>query len=88
MMAACSCAQTATGRIDAEVKILQKWDGYRPDIKLLIGSFCAYLVGNTKKLERQTPFIPSVSDNGISTPWIEKLLSQTPIEDNRKITVA
>jgi hypothetical protein len=77
----------AAGALDAEVKILQKWDGYRPDIKLLIGSFCAYLVGKTKKLERQTPTIPSLSNNAASTPWIEKLLSQTPIEDYRKITV-
>ena len=31
--------------IDAEVKILQKWDGHRPDYTLLIGSFYADLVG-------------------------------------------
>jgi hypothetical protein len=34
------------------------------------------------------PFIPSMSDNAALTPWIEKLLSQTPIEDYRKITGA
>ncbi len=78
----------AGGGIDPEYKILQKWDEYRLDIKLLIGNFCTYLVGKTKKLERQTPIIPSASNNAASTPWIEKLLSQTPIEDYRKITVA
>jgi hypothetical protein len=31
--------------IDAEVKILQEWDGYRPDYTLLLGSFYADLVG-------------------------------------------
>ena len=30
--------------LDPEVKIIQRWDGYRPKIKLLLGSFHAYLV--------------------------------------------
>ncbi len=79
--------QTPAG-VDAEVKIIQKWNGYRPDFKLFVGSFCAYLVGKTNKLDRQTSFIPYASNNGTSIPWIEKLLSQTPIEDHRKITLA
>ena len=35
--------------IDAEVKIIQKWDGYRPDYTLLRGSFYAYLVGERER---------------------------------------
>jgi hypothetical protein len=35
--------------VEAEVKILQKWDGFRPDYRLLIGSFYAYLVGEHEK---------------------------------------
>lgn len=70
--------------IDAEVKIIQRWDGHRPDYRLLLGSFYADLVG-------QQPPIPQVSGKNLSLPnwlgkgipWIEKLL-QTPIEDNRK----
>jgi hypothetical protein len=61
---------------------------YRPDFKLLIGNFCPDLVGKTKKLERQSQIIPSTSNNAASIPWIEKLLSHTPFEDHRKITVA
>ena len=38
----CKCKEQG---IDAEVKILQKWDGFRPDYRLLIGSFYADLVG-------------------------------------------
>jgi hypothetical protein len=78
----------AAGIDAAEVKIIQKWDGYRPDFKLLIGSFCAYMVGKTKNLERQLQFISSASNNAASAPWIETVLSHTPIEDYRKITVA
>jgi hypothetical protein len=78
----------AAGIDSAEVKIIQKWDGYRPDFKLLIGSFCAYMVGKTKNLERQLQFISSASNNAASAPWIETVLSHTPIEDYRKITVA
>ena len=63
-------------------------DGYRRDFRLLIGNFSAYLVGRTKKVQAHVGFIPSARNNGTSTPWIEKLLSQTPIEDHRRITVA
>jgi hypothetical protein len=33
-------------------------------------------------------FIPSTSNSGTSTPWIEKVLADTPIDDYRKLTVA
>jgi hypothetical protein len=72
--------------IDPEVKIIQKWDGHRPDYRLLIGSFYADLVGKEhikkKGLARPT--------RALATPpsyqrvdWIERLL-QTPIDDYRK----
>ena len=35
--------------IDGEVKIIQRWDGHRPDYRLLLGSFYAYLVGELEK---------------------------------------
>ena len=38
--------------IDAEVKIIQKWDGHRPDYRLLIGSFYADLAGRKKQTKR------------------------------------
>jgi hypothetical protein len=78
--------------LDSEVKIVQKWDGHRPDYRLLIGSFYADLVGRYHHRDRQrtgTSTSVGVNNNNrnyndnSTIPWIEKLL-QTPIEDYRK----
>ena len=69
---------------DSEVRMIQKWDGHRPQVNLLLGSFYAFLVDQklkeTKEVQRRNNYLPNVSrnhNNAIS--WIEKLL-QTPIE--------
>lgn len=80
--------------IDAEVKILQKWDGHRPDYKLILGSFYADLIGKNQQLYREYKQqqqknqynmrsfgIPK--DLPTTIYWIERLL-QTPIEEYRK----
>lgn len=46
------------------------------------------MVDMTKNLERQLQFIPSASNNAASTPWIEKVLTDSPIDDYRKLTIA
>jgi len=77
---------------DNLVKIIQKWDGYRPPIRLLLGTFHAYLVDQKikemklqKKLEKS---YGSGFGSGINKViWIETLL-QTPIDDYRKNAVA
>jgi hypothetical protein len=78
-----------------EVKIIQRWDGHRPNINLLLGSFYAYLVdqkfkeiGQQQK-QRFSKYSSRITSNtsNFVIPWIEKLL-QTPIEDHRKNTVA
>lgn len=77
--------------IDGEVKIVQRWDGCRPDYSLLLGSFYAYLVGEYEKeqsryrdyadaSESSMNYAPGVDYGPIG--WIEKLL-QTPIDDYR-----
>ncbi|TLX87322.1 MAG: DNA primase noncatalytic subunit PriX [Thaumarchaeota archaeon] len=70
-----------------EVKIYQKWDGYRPPISLLLGSFHAYLVDQKikemklkKRIEKR---FGNAAQQSNSIHWIETLL-QTPIEDYRK----
>jgi hypothetical protein len=80
---------------DPEVKIIQKWDGYRPDYRLFIGSFYADLVDQyykqrqqrwkklSKQFQPQQKYDNSRSSTGIPEPYIDKLL-QTPIEDYRK----
>jgi len=77
-----------TAGIDAEVKIIQRWDGHRPDYRLLLGSFYADVVGrqqNQNDLCMHESF-DHIMPSSTTTPiiyWIEKLL-QTPIEDYRK----
>jgi hypothetical protein len=77
------------------VKIVKKWNGYRPSIKLLLEDFYVYLcdqrLSELKKrrncrLHRQ--FVKSkYPDEGSSTIcWIERLL-HTAISDYRKLTV-
>jgi len=76
--------------IDAEVKIIQRWNGFRPDYRLLIGSFYADLVGKNQEVRRRSKpesaryFVPGSDYGPIS--WIEKLLQQIPIPDYRKHT--
>ena len=70
-----------------EVKVIQKWDGYRPPMKLLLDAFHDYLVDQKikeiklrKRIEKRFG-IPGDKSNSIS--WIETLL-QTPVDDYRK----
>jgi hypothetical protein len=83
---------------DPEVRIIQRWNGYRPKINLLLGSFHAYLVDQKKKikeLQRQKELkekYPMKKKNDKFTsrsviPWIEILL-ETPIADYRKNTLS
>ena len=50
-----SCMVRVPGSINSKngehVKIIQKWDGKRPDIALLLGSFCAWLATKKRKTE-------------------------------------
>jgi hypothetical protein len=57
-----------------QVKIIQRWNGYRPKINLLAGSYYAYLI-DQKITESQRPKYPlnNVASCTIIL-WIEKLL--------------
>ena len=81
---------------DPEVRIIQRWDGYRPKINLLLGSFHAYLVDQKKKireLQRQNEIKQRYRTKNTDLPartlipWIELLL-ETQIEDYRKNAVS
>jgi hypothetical protein len=70
----------------AEVKVIQRWDGFRPRANPLYYHFYIYLAD--KKLRgfnMQTNKTESYRGNTI--PWIEKLL-ETPIDDYRKNAVS
>jgi Primase X len=74
-----------------EVKIYQKWDGYRPPISLLLGTFHAYLVDQKIEKTKLKKRIEKRIGGGVilnnSIGWIETLL-QTPVEDYRKNAIA
>jgi non-catalytic primase subunit PriX-like protein len=72
-----------------QVTVIKKWDGCRPNIRLLVGSFCAYLHDQTRAESRQRKAVTktitgSACINGI--PWIERLL-EYPIQDHRKFVI-
>jgi hypothetical protein len=69
-----------------KVKIIQRWDGFRPKINPLLYHFYIYLadrklkeINNMRKTHTENHY--TVRGNTIL--WIEKLL-QTPIDDYRK----
>jgi hypothetical protein len=68
---------------NGEVKIIQRWDGFRPRANPLYYHFYIYLAD--KKLKEfnnmQTDKTESYRSNTVT--WIEKLL-ETPIDDYRK----
>lgn len=67
----------------AQVKMIQQWNGYRPKINLLLGSFFAYLVDPKVESQRQNELKKhfwSHSINDAKILCIEKLLD-TPIDD-------
>jgi hypothetical protein len=62
--------------IDADIKIIQRWDGHRPDYRLLIGVFYADLVGRHHKIleqRKKARFPTSAFQSSTTTLWIEKL---------------
>jgi hypothetical protein len=78
----------ADGSKCVEVKIIQRWNGYRPKISLLLGSFYAYLVDRgITEFQRQKELKNNNSIHSGKILWIEKLL-QTPIDDYRKNAVS
>ena len=76
-----------SSKTNSEVKIFQKWDGYRPSINLLLGTFHAFLVDQKikemklkKRIEKR--YGKAGYHNNV-IPWIESLL-EIPIDDYRK----
>jgi Primase X len=83
---------TINSKCKEEVKIIQKWDGYRPQINYLLRDFRRWLINEKivqQKLsskERGRGKSVGASRNNTTIPWIEKLL-QTPVDDYRKFAI-
>ena len=93
-----NCMLRVPGSVNSKngqtVRIIQRWNGYRPSIKLLLEDFYVYLSGqrlaeleekkssNSVKPELHKQF----PKGGSNIHWIERLL-QTPISDYRKLAI-
>ena len=89
------CVNANGGVLDSDktaVKIIQQWNGLRPSMMLLIGSFHAHLVDQKMKQNhrdkrqryQKVDAIPGVAPSII--PWIEKLLTMS-LPDYRKYCI-
>jgi hypothetical protein len=76
---------TEQNRGTAEVKVIQRWDEFRPRANPLYYHFYIYLADKKLK-EFNTQTNKTESYRGTTIPWIERLL-ETPIDDYRKNAV-
>jgi Primase X len=83
---------------DAEVKIIQKWDGVRPSVQPLLRDFSRWLIQKRiddieelkKQEEKYAKFHMTVSKNQERTntiKWIEKGILEHPLSDHRKYII-
>ena len=72
--------------------LIQKWDGFRPEINYLLAGFTRYIINEKytellkaqKRSRRDSKYLVVDNDNRIN--WVERLL-QTPIQDHRKYCI-
>jgi Primase X len=73
---------------DAEVKIIQNWDGVRPAIQPMLRDFRRWLIqkkiDDMKELKKQEKFQMTVSN---TIKWIEKGVIEHSLSDHRKYII-
>jgi Primase X len=79
---------------DAEVNIIQRWNGSRPSIQPMLREFRRWLIQKKvdafEKLKKQEKFQMTVSKNQERTntiKWIEKGILERPLPDHRKYII-
>lgn len=81
--------ETYNSKNNAQVEIIRRWNNFRPNITLLLGSFCAYLKDQNLKEQRflqQNAATTTTSPGPENIPWIDRLL-QTPVSNGRKYCI-
>jgi hypothetical protein len=72
------------------VKIIQKWDGLKPEINYLLAGFSRHIINEKytelKKAQKSKQKPPVPADQNSRVGWIEGLL-QTPLSDHRKYCI-
>jgi Primase X len=93
-----NCMLRIPGSINSKngqtVKVIQKWDGIRPEINYLLAGFKRYIINekylellNANKRKRRGYLkVNDISDSSNEIDWIERLL-QTPLPDFRKYCI-
>jgi len=84
------CLNRGLGKEESKVKVIQRWDGKRLPIQLLLKDFRRWIVQEeinenkkqSKKSKSKRMSFEETNQKGGRIEWIEKLL-QTPIEDYR-----
>jgi hypothetical protein len=89
-----NCMLRIPGSINSKngqaVKIIQKWDGLRPEINYLLAGFSRHIMNEKyielKKAQKSKQKSPVPVDQNNRVGWIERLL-QTPLSDHRKYSI-
>jgi hypothetical protein len=88
-----NCMLRVPGSVNSKngnvVRIVKRWDGQRPSIRFLLGSFHVWLTNQQlkeSKEQRGNSKISSSNNGHNNITWIENLL-QTPISDYRKLAI-
>jgi hypothetical protein len=92
-----NCMLRIPGSINSKnsqiVKIIQKWDGVRPEINYLLAGFARSIINEKyielTRVQRRTKRVPKSKDddgNSNKVNWIEHLLLN-PIQDHRKYCI-
>jgi hypothetical protein len=83
--------ETINSKTNTEVKIVQEWDGYRPNIRYILLKYESWLLSEEykgrkidSKLNAYKRSKYSSSMNVANIYWIENLLKEKPLEDLRK----
>ena len=83
----CMAANGGIADERTEVRVTQKWDGCRPHIKSLLGSYYAYLVDQKQKAKNIVGDERVwYTDKNQVIPWIENLV-RIPLPDYRKMII-
>jgi len=71
-----------------QVKIVQSWDGQRPAIRLMLGSFYAWMLTRQKKQQDIANAFSNYNNSSKQKrKWIEDNLLQTALNDSRKTII-
>jgi hypothetical protein len=83
--------ETINSETNTEVKIVQEWDGYRPNIRYILLQYESWLVSEEykrKKIDNKLNAYRRPANSNFrkiaNIDWIDNLLKEKPLKDSRK----